>query len=493
MTDTRGRTFGGHRKPPWLLLVIAAGMCLSGCASYTAKICEPLSLAHCGQFREAVASLDTTPVAGSRNDRFLYRAERAHLLHLAGDYAASNEEFERAAGIGEALAPHSITATLTDYTVNEVVREYPGEDYELAYLHYYMALNYLMLGDLKEASVECQRLDKVFRKLDQRYEDDDRYQEDAFIRFLSGLIHESLGDFDDALVDYEKAMKAYDGDCGRRTGVTRPESLVRSLLSVSKLLGCDSEISCRYGLDGSAYPPVASEVIVIVETGWVPYKEEASVRLPIYRELIPPDLRGNSNLGALVKVAYPEFHDVTWRGGRPKITVNSGGPPATASAERAHDMGRLARWSLERRLSAIKTRSAMRATGKQVLLATQKAKQKEAIRDLKKKLAEAQRNADNLLKKLAAKALEIALERAEDALTILVAETEQADTRNWVFLPSEVWIARIPVEPGEHDILVSAGAGAQTSLAAVDVPPGETVFRCCRIFGGSHPVRCESD
>lgn len=476
---------------PWLLVVLAIGVFLSGCASHTAQICEPISYAYSGRFLEAAASLDRTEVADSRKDRFLYRAERAHLLHLAGDYVNSNKEFERAVAIGDALAPHSVSATVADYTINEAVKAYPGEDHERAYLHYYMALNYLMIGNLREASVECRRLDTVFKKLDQRYGDDDRYQEDPFIRFLSGLIYESIGDLDDALVDYEKAMRSYRGDGGRRTGVNPPDALVQSLLGVSRKLGCEADILSRYNLRGATASDAESAIVVVVETGWVPYKEEASVRLPIHRELVPESMRGNSDLAALVKVAYPKFHDVRWTGRDPSVTVHSQGPPLKVLAERVHDMGRLVRWSLDRRLAAVKTRSAMRATVKQALLATQKAKQRESIRELETKIDEAMSDSSPL-GQLSALGLKQLLKRAEDALTVLVAETEQADTRNWIFLPSDVWLVRIPVEPGDHEIRVDAGVGASAPLGTVSLASGQTVFRCCRIFGDRHPVRCET-
>jgi len=398
------------------VLVVAAALCLGvvGCASHAQRMCEPLAMVYQGACAEAVAAIDKTDVARSGKDKFLYHAQKAHLLHIAGDFELSNNEFERAAAIGDKLEPNSVTETLTDYTVNEAVKAYRGEDFERLYLHYYMALNYMMLGDLKEACVEIQRLDGALRKLDARYEDDDRYQEDGFTRYLSGLVYEGLGDWDDALVDYQKA----------------------------------------------------------------------------HRALVPEDLRGNSELAAYVKVAYPELRSVPSRIGRVGARAESPGDQVSVSAERVQDVDALANWILDRRIGAVKFRSTLRATGKQILLAKQKADEKGEIKELQRKINAMPES--TWVEKLAKAAAEVGLKCLEDAATVLVAETEQADTRSWVLLPREIWLARIPVDAGEHDVWVECG-GRSVHVGSANVGPGEKIFRSCRIFGCPHPVRCETD
>ena len=80
----------------------------------------------------------------------------------------------------------------------------------------------------------------------------------------------------------------------------------------------------------------------------------------------------------------------------------------------------------------------------------------------------------------------------ENLATVAVAETEQADTRSWVLLPAEIWMVRIPVLPGEHEVMVQALDGSEPiSLGRVRVARGEKVFRSARFFGGPHPVTCD--
>ncbi|MFH1688619.1 MAG: hypothetical protein ABIE42_00095 [Candidatus Eisenbacteria bacterium] len=486
---------------------------LAGCAPHVGALCEPLELIYRRDPSAAVTAIDETKLAGSDRDRFLYHAQRGHLLHLARDFKASNREFEAAVAASNELEPASVTGTLTDYTLNEAVKAYAGEDYERAYLHYYMALNYLEMDDLQGALVECRRLDEVFRELDARYEDDGRYQEDGFIRYLSGLIYEAMGHRDDARVDFRLAVDAYEGKRGSEAGVPIPPGLERSLdrledpwwpadRSVIPDLAEESDGAEAESESAAVARPVAvpipartwsrepqAEIVVVIDSGWAPYKVEKSVQVPIHRALVPEELRGRTNLAALVKVAYPEFVSpggagVPFRAG---VVDSSGNCAFGRAAEKVQDLDGLARMVLERRKPALVLRSTLRATAKQIALARAK-HEREEERDKdsdKRPITYVDPDDGSLLKAVFGWLF-------ENLATHAVAETEQADTRSWVLLPAEIWIARIPVEPGEHEVLVQAlDGGEPISVGRVNVSPGEKVFRSARFFGAPHPIRCD--
>ncbi|MEA3409823.1 MAG: hypothetical protein U9Q95_05695, partial [Candidatus Eisenbacteria bacterium] len=414
----------------------------------------------------------------------------------------------------------SVTETLTDYTFNETVKAYSGEDYERAYLHYYMALNYLEMDDLQAALVECRRLDEVFRELDARYEDDGRYQEDGFIRYLSGLIYESMGHRDDARVDFRLAVRAYEVERGGEMGVPTPEIGVPTPeMGVPTPLGLERSLDRledpRWPADRTVIPEPASEtehvtaaepdtvpiparaghpepraeIIVVIESGWAPYKVEKSVKVPIHRALVPEEMRGRTNLAALVKVAYPEFVSPSGAGVpfRAGVADSTGDCAFAETAEKVQDLDALARRVLERRTPAIVLRSTLRATMKQIGLA----RAKHELEEDRDKDSDEQPDAhvdddDGGSWKAVFGWL------FENVATVAVAETEQADTRSWVLLPAEIWMARIPVRPGEHEVMVQALDGSEPiSLGRVSVAGGEKVFRSARFFGGPHPVRCE--
>lgn len=529
-----------RRHRVWSLSVaIAVCVALAGCATHVRLLCRPIEVTYEGDYERAIRALDETSVARSERDAFLYRAQRGHLLHLAGDYEASNAEFERAVAVADALEPMSVSETVTDYTVNEAVKPYKGEDFERAYLHYYMALNYLAMDDLEEALVECRRLDEVFRDLDARYEEGTgRYQDDGFIRYLSGLIYEAKGDRDDAFIDYLYAIRAYEGDSGAATGVAVPDGLLRSAVCAARRRRSAEWPADLPDSSGVRCPDGPAEIVVIIENGWAPYKREESVRVPYVRDYVPEKYWEYPGFPDYVKIGYPVFESVpvAYRGfavsavpvaagrgrsgagalpdgGRPGweirsvgSEVESRGPSAspgvgaaasapevrvqagtspdeetafTAAAERVQDVDALARWVLARRKPALILRSTIRATLK--LVAVFKAQEAWAeSKEAKKSGGDAggvwSWLGDVLVQKVVPPA---------------TAETEQADTRSWVLLPSDIWIARIPVEPGDYEVVVRPKGGPPVSLGNVHVEFGGKVFRFRRLFGGPHPMRCE--
>lgn len=471
------------------LFVGAAAFLLVGCAQHAQVICRPLELVSSGDCARAVEALDKTDIADSPLDQFLYRAQRGHLLHLAGEYVASNREFELAIAIAEELEPFSLSETVTDYTLNEAARTYHGEDFERAYIHYYMALNYLAMDDLEDALVECRRIDQVFRELDARYEEETgRYQDDGFIRYLSGLIYEARGESDEAFIDYLHAVLAYEGESGSETGMGVPPGLLESFVCGGRRQGRDDDVVALVdSVDVTCGPRPAAEIVVVIDHGWAPYKREASLEVPIVEESVSEDYRSHIDLKALVKVAIPELESVPalqtgFSVAASDTTSSESG--ALVFAERVQDVDALSRWTLERRRAALLTRSAIRATLKTVaLLKAQDAREesREKQEDKGEERSWLSRIVDFTVDHVA---------------PVVVGQIEQADTRGWILLPSDVWIARIPVEPGEYDLTVrpendAGGPCSPLSLGRVAVREGETVFRSCRVFGGPHPIRCD--
>jgi hypothetical protein len=470
------------------LIAVAAACLLSGCAQHAQVICRPLELVSTGDYGAAARALDETKIAGSSNDRFLYRVQRGHLLHLAGEHEASNREFEAAIEIARELEPISLSETVTDYTLNEAARAYHGEDFERAYIHYYMALNYLALDDLEEALVECRRVDQVFRELDARYEEETgRYQDDGLIRYLSGLIYEARGERDEAFIDYRKAMLAYEGEAGSETGMGVPPGLLRSFVCAGRGRRDDDVAAIVDSVDVECGGGPNAEIVVVIENGWAPYKREAALRVPIVRDRVPEDYWEHPDLEAVIKIAVPEFESVPVGDlGFRVAVVDSASERSTdvVFAERVQDVDALSRWALSRRLPALTVRSAIRTTLKTVAVIKAQEAREEGREEQEKKGEE---------RGWLARILDFTVDHVAP---LVVGETEQADTRGWITLPSEIWIARVLVEPGEYDIVVEpeddeTGSCGARSIGRVSVGPGRKVFRSCRLVDRPHPIRCD--
>jgi hypothetical protein len=472
------------------VLVVAVACLLSGCAQHAQVICRPLELISARDYAAAVEALDETAIASSSNDRFLYRVQRGHLLHLAGEYKASNREFEIAVDALRELEPFSLSETVSDYTLNEAARAYHGEDFERAYVHYYMALNYLAMDDLEEALVECRRVDQVFRELDGRYaEDTGRYQDDGFIRYLTGLIYEARGERDAAFIDYRKAVLDYRGEGGAATGMRVPSGLLRSFVCNGRARGRDEDVAAVVdSVDVTCDEEPSGEIVVLIESGWAPYKREAALRVPIVRDRVPRAYWEHPDLEAVIKIAVPELESVPVEAGGYSVAIvdsASDEERTVAFAERAQDIDALSRWTLARRLPALTARSAIRTTLKAVaVVKAQEAREK----------GREEQEEKGETRGWLARIFDFAVDHV---VPVVVGETEQADTRSWITLPSEIWIARARVDPGEYELVVEVTAKGDRrclsrSLGRVRVGRGGKVFRSCRLVGQPHPIRCEA-
>jgi hypothetical protein len=98
-----------------------------------------------------------------------------------------------------------------------------GEDFEQVIVLYFMALNYLMLGDLQGALVDCRRVNTLLRELNDSYEHTIVYKTDAFSLYLSGILYDAMGEVNDAFIDYRNAYNAYREDYQEYYGTPVPE------------------------------------------------------------------------------------------------------------------------------------------------------------------------------------------------------------------------------------------------------------------------------
>lgn len=461
-----------------LMLLILLSL-LVGCTQHPQQMLPAFRNLQCGDLASAQEEVLKSKVCKSAKNRFLCQAEQGLLLHLAGDYQASSRAFDQAVRIADELEPMSVTGTLANYTITEVTSAYPGEDFERAYLHYYMALNYIMLEDYREALVEFRRLDDTFRKLYARHEGDDRYQEDGYIRFLSGLVYDAMRERNDALVDYRSAWDWYASNT--RMGLSLPEELAECLCCCARALGMESAVPDEVLHRCESCNDEPGQIVVVIENGWAPYKKEQDVRVALIPELLPEELRTPGNLGALIKIAYPELKSCPRQYDYFRLrAAPSGirGQTVGGSAERVQSMDRLARWALQKRINGIKFRSTARATIKQIAVI------KTAQAEKKSNASDDDSSWIDLLRGVAG-----------DVTRVLVAETEVADTRSWLLLPHDIWLARLTVDPGTYDVHLGPGVDVLNpeNLSSIQVAAGQTVIRTCRVLGYDHPLLAEEE
>jgi hypothetical protein len=262
----------------------------------------------------------------------------------------------------EELYGASLTEQTLSFVVNDATKSYVGEEYEQVLVHLYKALNYLQLHQLDEARVEALQVDIRLREIGEKFSEA-QYTEDAFARYLTGMIYEEREEWSDALIAYRKAYEAYQKST-RKYAVAVPPALQMDLLRLTQHQGLTAEFD-KYKKEFriARWPSVAErreqgELVFILHNGLAPIKREHAVMVP--------DLR----IGHIVRISLPyyESRGVTATGARvsarpaadPGQAEKASAPPPGAGTELVEDIDAIARKSLDAKLPGITARALAR-------------------------------------------------------------------------------------------------------------------------------------
>ncbi len=223
--------------PAGLLLVAAL---LAGCSSMATRrdFYDPIIAdIRAERYDSAVVKLDEANAKNKfgHKDRLLYFIDDGLARHYAGEYQASNEILQQADLAVQELFTKSVSRAAASALLNDNVLEYAGEDYEDLYINLIKALNYIALEQFDEAFVEIRRVNEKLQLLEQKYADAARelnkgresdkdarevkleykpetvqFYTDAFAHYLSMRLYAAVGKFDDARIDYDRIVEAFD-------------------------------------------------------------------------------------------------------------------------------------------------------------------------------------------------------------------------------------------------------------------------------------------
>ena len=423
------------------LCIIPIVLAIGACATYGDWATRMDQFIALGQPDEALAVLAKRHA--SSHDAVLDMLNKAMLLRMDGHYAQSTDVFESAKPLIEKLSVTSVSEQTGALTVNDTMRSYTGDPYERVMLHVYEALNYLDLGQLDNARVEALQLDVQLNQMA-----DDGYHEDAFARYLTGMIYEALHEWDNAMIAYRKAYEIY-GEYPGQLAMTVPDFLKQDLLRSAKRLGLDNELA-RYRHEFGSLADVTGnadkgggELIFFLHSGLAPVKHE------VISSVV-------TESGQMVSIALPVYVSRT-----PHIVAASlHTDNRSVTTELAENINTLAIESLTKQMPAITARAIARAVVKS-----------KAVRETRKN---------------------------DDSLGFLVnlagVITERADTRSWSTLPSRIYVARLPLPAGRYNLSVDLmdasgdivqqreynniviGAGEKTFLSLHKVLPADLVL-----------------
>src|SRR3972149_3931808 len=174
-------------KKGLLLLLLFLSSCAPSIQHYT-RINNYL---YQGQYTEADSALEKSKSDYGLRNEVLYFLDRAMVLHLAGRYTESNTFLDKAESGMEELYTRRITAEAGAMLTNDNLLPYEGEDFEKVMVNVIGALNYVYMHQWDDALVEARKVDHKLNTLNDKYEKKNVNKEDAFARYLSGLLYEA--------------------------------------------------------------------------------------------------------------------------------------------------------------------------------------------------------------------------------------------------------------------------------------------------------------
>ena len=424
---------------------------------------------------------------GARS-RLLYKMDRGMALQLAGQYQQSSAVLEQAEEEVERLYTRTIRSETAAFLTNDTMLPYEGDAYEHVMINVVKALNYAVQGQLQGALVEARRIDHRLNVLSDQVKDTTKYRNDAFARYVSGILYEAAGDLNNAFIAYRNAYEAYTGMRGWLKMVP-PPSLRADLLRTTDALHLTTEFEgYRHIFPDVAWQPVSeheqlAQVVMISYNGRAPRKEDLYLDLPIsldalqlvllnrgvFQSPYPRNRAADSLLyglnGRVVRVALPQLVPQKTRVPFEQVTLtDSRGESITVRSEVAQNITALAEKSLSERLPTITIKALARAATKFAMAeGAMFGAQQAAGRDAAPWVG--------LLVGLIAKGLAVA--------------SEEADKRSWQTLPDEIHVARTWVSPGRYSMSVQPighGMTGGREGRTLNLSPGETMFLIQRVM-----------
>lgn len=409
-----------------------------------ASICVALSLTGCISMGQKGESMQSALAAGRvgnaleiaekedlQQEDVLASMNKGMLRRIKGDYQGSNQVFEIAKQQIEDLYGVSVSEQAGALIVNDSLRSYSGDRYEQVLLHAYMAMNYIQLDNLDAARVEMMQANVKMQEWGEQPE------EDPFVRYLSGMIYESLDETDQALVAYRQAKDAYQAT-KEKQNLEIPTVLKKDLLRVLAEEGHSDELRVlkkEFNMKQhktEKMPRGYGELIVVLNSGLAPVRKGVSIIANTGKEVVDT-----------VKISVPRYQKPKRRfSARLKTDKN-----ISANLDLVEDVDALARAALSSDMPVITARAIARAVVKHQT--QDKAKEK-----------------GGALAGWLATAVNVA--------------SEQADTRSWITLPQTIQLARVKLPKGLNKVSINihgeSGALVDTIQKEVDIKSGKSVF-----------------
>jgi uncharacterized protein len=466
----------------WTSALLAGSLlALAGCASHARTMSGVRDALLNNDLDEARARLAE---AGRGTDDLLFALEDGLLLHYAGDPELSNLRFEFVEFRVDELYTKSITRAGLSLITSDLVLRFEPRGIDNFLVNFYRALNYLELWEPEEAWVEWRKL--ALKLQFSRDQGSAPYLDPPFFNQLAGLGLE-WDDPGSAYVSLRLAEAGY-----FEQGMAPPPDLVLDLMRLAAALGFADHLDVyrdRYGsqavgsLSVQPEPIPPGEIVLLVEEGLVAPIDEVSIYIPITEERA--ELVAERDWGARVDLAESLAHEYE-TGRYTGVTRSYAGKGGIAYVlPMSFPVFGFGEVAFDRLAAVVGSDTAAARVALRVSDLQGMAFEDRRLGIYVKTIARA------LIKyavaaKLEEEAEEEGGETAGDIVGILAnvvnVATERADTRAWLGLPNRIWMTRLRVRPGQHEIRLLIDGRETETLGPVDVRPGERRFITYRIF-----------
>jgi hypothetical protein len=397
-------------------LFLVAALALQGCASSRVSDREATDHFLHGRYAEAATRLDqATREHGDGADQLLYLLDLALSQHAAGDFAASTKTFLIAEKIAEIKDYSNLADESAAFLTSDNVLTYKGEDFENVLINVYLAMNFALERNRESAIVEARKVDRKINLMNS--EGKRHYKQNAFARYLTGILYEADREWDNAYLAYKKTYEIEPGFAPLRQDLWRLATLNRMRDEQERW---ERELGLtREELESARPRPQMAELIVLYQNG------------------ISPEKRPNPEFNSLPRF-YPRPNPIS------HAAVEVDGMPA-AKTDKLHDIEAAAIQNLEEKYGALIAKKIAGAVAKEAIAHG------------------VERQTDSPL--------------AGFLTRVFFWATNQADLRSWNLLPRDLQIARVWLEPGLRKIKVLAvGAFKDPVEQEIEMRAGEKTF-----------------
>lgn len=351
-----------------LFAALLATFFLAGCAA--SSVFNPYP-SQAEAFRQGINSPNTEVVLKDldkrrqKADRMLYLMERGRISQLAGQFEPSKTDFSeviagfRAVDDRARISASAAGAAGSSLLTNDNAIPYRGYAYERVLVHQFQALNYLGLGDRDGAAVELRNAQLQQRQSEIEYaaelskaqgeavqnkvllaDFDNHFAgmdavtgklknsfQNGYTFYMSAVIWEAMGEYNDALVDYKKALELSPENVALQQDVIRANG---------------------YFEGGKKAPPGEGAVVVLFEQGFVPAKRSININIP-------------TTDGGWFSVAFPVYSSTDYVAPTP-LTLRTGNQRVQTAL--LSDTSALALKALKEQVPRLLVRQVLRARAK---------------------------------------------------------------------------------------------------------------------------------